>query len=120
MLNSTQSWAQTTKAPVNVTFIFDHAIDQKTLTDYYELCQQVTPTVGCYRIAVNDVIQNGPNPGTWSFNRQYLTGPFTVALRACNANGCSNFGNPVTTPTVVSASPGIPTNTRIIVVIPTP
>lgn len=96
--------AQTVKSPANLTFTFQHP--DKDVTDYYELCTLVpTGEPVCEKQPVNDL----------TFSKSFTNGPATLALRACNAVGCSVLSNTVTTPIIVNKVPGTVINLTIII-----
>jgi hypothetical protein len=106
---SSVAYGQTRRGPVEVQYTFNH---DGLLTDRYELCNTATTPMQCDEIeAVAEV------PNTYKFSKSYSTGPFTVAVRACNAAGCSTLTNTVNTPIIVNSAPNAPTNLSIVIVV---
>lgn len=108
VLVSSMAYGQTRKGPVDVNFRFQHDGLQ---TDFYELCLTSETPLACERVDVtNDATE-------YKLTKTYTSGPFTVAVRACNAAGCSVLSNTVNTPIIVDRAPNAPTNLNVVIVI---
>ena len=102
--------AQSVKGPLTVNFFFTPT--DVANTDYYEVCNSPAAT-NCVQVTTTTVLTE------LQFTKVFNDGPYTLAVRACNAAACSTLSNSVNIPKVVITGPNKPNNLRIVIV-PTP